>query len=335
MAFTTIAIIVYANFFVPRHQRAFVYLSAAITGTASIAYFSLASNLGAVPIRVEFLNGWVTNGGPNPTRSIWYARYIDWTITTPLLLLELLLISGMPLSNVFLTIFWDIVMIETGLIGALVESSYKWGFFTFGCVAMLLVFYDLYFVGWSSAKKLDQSLGRTYITGTAMLSVSISMALPHFREKFCRASPLTRRLSFVRLATLQFLWFLYPIAWGLADGGNQISPTGEMVFYGVLDLLAKPVFAIVHLVGLRSLNYDVLGLQSGKRSAYAEAAGISNGAYGTSTAHNTTKSSKALEAGHVPHHDNGVGAGNVSGGGLAPAPAVGSNSSEAHTAVHH
>lgn len=294
MLFSTITILIYANCFVPRHHRAFVYLSAAITGTASIAYFAMASDLGSVGIEVEFLNGFdlARTNGRTPTRSIWYARYIDWTITTPLLLLELLLMSGMPLSNVFLTIFWDLFMIETGLIGSLVVSQYKWGFYAFGCVAMLLVFYDLYLVGWASAKKLDQGLGKTYITGAVMLS---------------------------------FLWFLYPIAWGLADGGNQISPTGEMVFYGVLDLLAKPVFALVHLLGLRSLDYDVLGLQSGKRSAWAEEAGIdrtrAHSAQGAST--------KDVEAGRsAPTSNNNAAAGGQDG--ISPAPAV----SDTHTAVH-
>lgn len=279
MLFTTIGILVYANLVVPRHQRAFTYLSAAITGTASIAYFAMASDLGSTDIQVEFLNGFDVSrtGGMYPTRSIWYARYIDWTITTPLLLLELLLVSGMPLSNIFLTVFWDLVMIETGLIGALVESQYKWGFFVFGCVAMFLVFYDLIIIGWSSAKKLDASLGRTYITGTGILLI---------------------------------LWTLYPVAWGLADGSNTISPDGEMIFYGVLDLLAKPVFAIVHLWGLRKLDYDVLGLQSGKRSAYLEAAG-----------HTGHQSGKSLESGHGAYNGNGNGT----------SVAAGSSPSEGHT----
>lgn len=47
--------------------------------------------------------------------------------------------------------------------------------------------------------------------------------------------------AYVRSAlTLSFLWFLYPIAWGLCDGGNVISTDSEMIFYGILDLLAKP-----------------------------------------------------------------------------------------------
>jgi bacteriorhodopsin len=42
----------------------------------------------------------------------------------------------------------------------------------------------------------------------------------------------------------------------LADGGNVITPDGEMVFYGVLDVLAKPVFVFYHLWSLRNIQYE-------------------------------------------------------------------------------
>lgn len=61
-----------------------------------------------------------------------YVRYIDWVVTTPALLLELALCSGLPLSDIITLIFFDLVMIITGLVGALVVSSYKWGYFVFG-----------------------------------------------------------------------------------------------------------------------------------------------------------------------------------------------------------
>lgn len=63
----------------------------------------------------------------NLTRAIWYVRYIDWVITTPALLLELVLATGLPLSDIIALIFFDEVMIITGLVGALVASSYKVG----------------------------------------------------------------------------------------------------------------------------------------------------------------------------------------------------------------
>ena len=57
-----------------------------------------------------------------------------------------------------------------------------------------------------------------------------------------------------------FLWFLYPIAWGLAEGGNVISADAEGVFYGILDILAKPVFGALLLFGHRNIAPARLGL---------------------------------------------------------------------------
>lgn len=41
-----------------------------------------------------------------------------------------------------------------------------------------------------------------------------------------------------------------------------------MVFYGILDLIAGPLFIFAFLTMFRSVEYDTLGLQSGKASDY-------------------------------------------------------------------
>lgn len=46
-------------------------------------------------------------------------------ITTPLLLMDLLLTAGLPWPTILYTILMDWVMIITGLVGALVVSNYK------------------------------------------------------------------------------------------------------------------------------------------------------------------------------------------------------------------
>lgn len=56
-----------------------------------------------------------------------------------------------------------------------------------------------------------------------------------------------------------FLWFLYPIAWGLSEGGNVIAPDSEAVFYGILDICAKPVFGALLLWGHRNIDPARLG----------------------------------------------------------------------------
>ena len=44
-------------------------------------------------------------------RQIYWARYIDWAITTPLLLIELTVLAGLPGIEILLLIFADIAMI--------------------------------------------------------------------------------------------------------------------------------------------------------------------------------------------------------------------------------
>lgn len=92
------------------------------------------------------LSGYVYLLHANSTGAQWltsqqYVRYIDWVITTPLLLLELLLATGLSGSDIFTTVFLDLVMIIAGLVGALVASTYKWGFFVGGTFALFYVWF--------------------------------------------------------------------------------------------------------------------------------------------------------------------------------------------------
>jgi bacteriorhodopsin len=66
------------------------------------------------------------------------------------------------------------------------------------------------------------------------------------------------------------IWLLYPVCWGLSEGGNAITVDSEMVFYGVLDLFAGPVFLFAFLAALETADYNALLLQSGKASNYAD-----------------------------------------------------------------
>lgn len=54
--------------------------------------------------------------------------------------------------------------------------------------------------------------------------------------------------------------FLYPIAWGLCEGGNVISSDSEAIFYGILDVLAKPVYGVILLIVHEKIQLDRLGL---------------------------------------------------------------------------
>ncbi|KAJ2970456.1 hypothetical protein NUW54_g12724 [Trametes sanguinea] len=128
-------IMIFWTFSRPRGTRLFHQIAVIVLTTATIAYFSMASDLGATPVRAEFSRGNTIN------RQIWYVRYIQWFITLPLLLLELLLATGLSLSDIFTTMFMAWVLVVCGLVGALVPSTYKWGYFVLGCCALLYIWY--------------------------------------------------------------------------------------------------------------------------------------------------------------------------------------------------
>lgn len=213
------------SFTKPKTHRIFHYISAGLLFTACVAYFSMGSNLGQTPVQVEFIRGGKV--GAAGTREVFYVRYIDWFVTTPLLLMDLLLTAGLPWSTILITILADEIMVVTGLVGALTQTTYKWGYWTFGMFAFFFVAYTLVIDGRSHARALGGSVARTYdICGVLTI----------------------------------FVWFLYPIAWGVSEGGNVIHPDSEAVFYGILDVIAKPVFTGLLLWGHRNIDPAALGM---------------------------------------------------------------------------
>lgn len=141
--------------------------------------------------------------------------------------MDILLTAGLPWPTILYTILMDEIMVVTGLVGALVASSYKWGYFAFAMVALFFIAYNVVYVGIKHAGPLGANVKRTYI--------------------ICGGWTI-------------FLWFLYPIAWGLSEGGNVIAPDSEAIFYGILDILAKPIFGALLLWGHKDIDPEVLGL---------------------------------------------------------------------------
>ncbi|GIZ38804.1 hypothetical protein CKM354_000220500 [Cercospora kikuchii] len=209
----------------PRHDRIFHYITASVTMVAAIAYFSMGSHLGWTPIDVEFARSDPRVAGV--AREIYYVRYIDWFITTPLLLTDLMLTAAMPWPTTAFVVMVDEVMIVTGLVGALVSSSYKWGYFVFGCVALAYIVYVLVWEARKHANGISSDAGKAFL--------------------YCGS-------------LTAFLWILYPIAWGVCEGGNVIAVDSEAIFYGILDLLAKPVFGALLIWGHRNITPAQLGL---------------------------------------------------------------------------
>lgn len=75
-----------------------------------------------------------------------------------------------------------------------------------------------------------------------------------------------------RLASsyLAFMLLTYPICWALSEGSNVITPTSEMIWYGILDIITGPVFLFFFIFQLRGIEYSTFGLTSGKFTAPTE-----------------------------------------------------------------
>lgn len=97
-----------------------------------------------------------------------------------------------------------------------------------GCAAL---FYVLYMLGWEArrhANSLGDDVGRVFLMCGVLTMV---------------------------------VWLCYPIAWGVSEGGNIIAPDSEAIFYGILDLLAKPVFGAMLIFGHNKIDPSRLGLR--------------------------------------------------------------------------
>ena len=66
-----------------------------------------------------------------------------------------------------------------------------------------------------------------------------------------------RRLFLTNAAIFTFCWqIVYPLIWALCDGSNTISPTGEQIWYGIMDLLMGPCWIGYFLYTHRDVELD-------------------------------------------------------------------------------
>jgi bacteriorhodopsin len=199
-------------FRVPVQKRLFHILTAFITTFAFLSYFAMATGDGInyqTYIHTD-KHKKVPNVEVTTHRQVYWARYVDWSITTPLLLLDLALLAGLSGANILVAIVADIIMILTGLFAAYGQhAGQKWGWYAIACIAYLVVVYQLAVGGRATVANKDSKTKAFYasIAGFTLI-----------------------------------LWTIYPIIWALSEGAHIISVDAEVVAYAVLDILAKAVF---------------------------------------------------------------------------------------------
>lgn len=197
----------------PEGSRYFYVITSTITGVAAFSYLMMATGAGSILI-----------GGD---RIFYYFRYLDWLITTPLLLLDLALLALASVRREFrlvaVLIGLDVIMILTGLLAGSRVSGFGRGFwFIVSTVAMIALLYLVYTRLFASAA--DQSQAVQSIFGTlAVLTI--------------------------------VLWSLYPIVWLLGtEGFAAVGSTTEVLLFLILDVLAKIAFGFLLLTNRQALS---------------------------------------------------------------------------------
>ncbi|MGY2133273.1 bacteriorhodopsin [Hymenobacter sp. HD11105] len=215
-----------------------IYIICMVLGAILFLYWGLADRRG-VP-RAEYLVAFLIpvwsatayfalstgQGTTEAGDTTHFARYLDWVVTTPLLLFALastgmyyikkdrVIIGGLVLADVF--------MILTGLIADLSTGSVRWVWYGLGVMAFLGIMWTL----WGPLRR------RAHSQGPALAAVY------------------NKALSF-----LTILWIAYPVIWALGPTGiGALDSFTEKLLFVVVPILSKVGFSIVDLSGLRSLR---------------------------------------------------------------------------------
>jgi bacteriorhodopsin len=144
----------------------FHILTAFITTFAFLSYFAMATGDG-ISLNKIVITKSHHKKIPDETqiifREVYWARYVDWSITTPLLILDLALLAGISGANILVAIIADLIMILTGLFAAFGDGDgQKWGWYTIACIAYLVIVYQLAVNGQAAAAGKDSKTKAFY-----------------------------------------------------------------------------------------------------------------------------------------------------------------------------
>jgi bacteriorhodopsin len=161
-------------------------------------------------------------------RTVFYGRYIDWVVTTPLLLLALALTAMYrgPKSKTLIAglMATDVIMILSGLAADLSEEPMRWVWFVFGCVSFGVILYMI----WWPLYDIAKSRGPRHAVGFRNVALFLTV-----------------------------LWFVYPISWYIGPSGiGLVDTTTDWLLFTVTPFFSKVAFSLYDLSVLRRLSRE-------------------------------------------------------------------------------
>lgn len=219
LMFLSTLLLAFQTWRLPTQKRLFHILTTFITAIATLSYFAQATGAGTT-FAHHLVKSHHKHDIPDTLqhvfRQVFWARYVDWALTTPLILLDLALLAGIDGFNILVTLFADLVMVFTGWFFALAQTKgQRWGWYAMACVAFLVVVHQLAIPGRRAVANKDK-----HVAGIFAFLASYTLVV----------------------------WALYPIVWAIGDGARKWSVDGEIIALAVVDILAKPIFGFWLLI---------------------------------------------------------------------------------------
>lgn len=188
-----------------------------ISGIATVAYVIMALGYGGVNV---------------DGRTVFTPRYVDWILTTPLLLLFLGMLAGVSRKGLALLISVNTAVMVLGFAGALLPGSERFALFGLASVFYVALVY--------------------------LLVGSVSRVARSSDQRVTSLFNSLRNLTVI-------LWTVYPIIWLLGPPGmDLLTVTVEVALITYLDILTKVGF------GLIALNASTVINRYGTESGVAE-----------------------------------------------------------------
>ena len=204
---------------------------------AALSYLAMAAGQGAVPIATALIGDPAQGTDLVLTRTFYFARYIDWAFTTPLLLLPLALLAihGRPrnLGLVAGLLLADLMMIITALFfGLSITAWIKWTWFLVSCGAFAAV----YWVMWVPLRQ-QAALERADVQASYRANASI----------------------------LSVLWLVYPIILFFGtDGVGLFNETLSVALIAIIDFVSKVIYGLYTIRGFTKIvERDLSGRTAG------------------------------------------------------------------------
>jgi bacteriorhodopsin len=160
---------------IPVSRRVYHVLTTLATIIAALSYFAMASGDG-VSYKCEqrtVYHHHLPDTHHTVCRELYWARYVDWTLTTPLLLLDLCLLAGVDGAHTLMAIAASLIMTLTGLFAAFGDrhTAQKWGWFTIAVLAYLFVLWHVVLHGSRMVQAKGEKVKRLFSGLAAFLFV--------------------------------------------------------------------------------------------------------------------------------------------------------------------